>query len=158
MAVGNLALRDAALTRETARRSIALYGGIVSGILALMFFLVAALVGVPFLPSASGGPYGTVLNLAHLVIWFPCLIVTTVNVPEFLNFTLIVHAVATAIDIGAWITLLAFAYMAVVSGNTTAALHVAYVGIVLSVQLVLSTLTTVSLWRLGRNTGSYMRL
>lgn len=154
------AQRDAVATREIARRSIALYGGVVSGLLALIFFLVAPLVGVPFVPTAAVG-YGTVLNLLHIVIWLPCLVVTTVNnVPELISFTLIVHAIASAVDLGAWITLVAYVYTSIISGNTTAALHFVFVAIVLSVQLVLVVLTTVALWRLGRQSvgSGYARL
>lgn len=132
---------------ESARNIVSLFGGLLSGFVALFFMLAAPLFSVPFLPSAAF-PYGTILNVLHLVIWFLCILCVLFPARTLLTFTFLVHIVAAGVDGILLIVIGNFAYTSIITAASSA-LQYGFVLIPLIVQFIVGVLVSAALWRLS---------
>ena len=145
--VESRSLRDQLVQREAAKTAVALFGGLLSGSLALLFFMIAPLVGVPFLPTAAF-PYGTVLNLLHMVIWVLCPLVVMFMSNSLLTFTFLVHVVAALLDAVVLLALAVPASASFISASLNG-LQYGFVLVPLIVLFVVGVFVSTNLWRLG---------
>ena len=138
--------KEAQRQYEAARNITSLFGGLLSGFIALFFFLAAPLFNVTLLPTATF-PYGTVLSALHLVIWLLCIFCVLFPARALLTFAFVMHAAAAALDLALLIVLMTFAYGSIVSASS-AALQYGFVLVPLVVQFVVGVFVSAALWRL----------
>lgn len=132
---------------QDARRVVGLFGGLFSGILALLVAFTSPLIfGVSFFPTAEF-PYGGILNLLNAVVWILCILSVTFASRPLVTFTFLSHIVALLVNLISVIILLVFAYNTFTTSSTVA-LQLGFLIIPIAVQTALMTYVTASLWLL----------